>query len=70
MNNGKTRVTLPEIMRALGEKRATVERLVAQYQERIGPPERAGIVRTWPAGVTDVFRDVLAEEERLREVRR
>ncbi len=64
----KSRLTLPEIMRALNEKRATVERLVQQYEERIGPPERAGIVRTWPAEVLEQIRAILAEEDRLRKV--
>jgi hypothetical protein len=70
MSEAKSRLTLPEIMRALEEKRATVERVVVQYGERIGPPERAGIVRTWPAEVVDQLRAILSEEERLREVRR
>lgn len=70
MAEPKSRLTLPEIMRALNEKRATVERVVFQYAERIGPPERAGIVRTWPAEVLVQLRAILAEEERLREVRR
>lgn len=70
MSEAKSRLTLPEIMRVLGETRATVERLVTQYHEKIGPPERAGIVRTWPASVVDLVRSILAEEERLRGVRR
>ncbi len=66
----KSRLTLPEIMRALGEKRATVERLVYQFHELIGPPERAGIVRTWPAHVLGQLQAILKEEDRLKEVRR
>ena len=70
MSETKSRLTLPEIMRALNEKRATTERLVAQYEDRIGPPERAGIVRIWPAEVVDQLREILSEEERLRGVAR
>ena len=68
MTDKKSRLTLPEMMRHLGETRATVERLVTQYRERIGPPERAGIIRTWPADAVDQLRAILAEEARLREV--
>ena len=67
MVHSKTRLTLPEIMRALNEKRATIERLVRENEWRIGPPERAGIIRTWPAETVEVLRVVLAEERRGRE---
>lgn len=66
MTEGKSRLTLPEIMRALNEKRSTVERLVQEYEWRIGPPERAGIIRTWPAETVEILRVVLAEERRGR----
>lgn len=70
MHDTKSRLTLPEMVRALGETRATIERLVIQYKARIGEPERAGIVRTWPAVALDQLRLILAEEARAREVRR
>ena len=70
MSEAKSRLTLPEIMRAIGERRATVERLVRQYEERIGSPERAGIVRTWPSDVLELLRAIRMEEQRLREASR
>ncbi|MBI4564391.1 MAG: hypothetical protein HY716_06830 [Planctomycetes bacterium] len=70
MEQQKARITLPEIARALGLTRATTERLVAQYAQRIPPCERVGIIRTWPAEVVETLKSVLQEEERLREQRR
>ena len=67
MANSKTRLTLPEIMRALNEKRSTIERLVRENEWRIGPPERAGIIRTWPADTVETLRVVLEGERRVRE---
>ena len=36
----KSRLTLPEMARALGITRAKAERLVMQYGDRLGPIER------------------------------
>ena len=70
MHAEKSRLTLPEIMRELGETRATIERLVQENAWRIGPPERAGIIRTWPTDVVQTLRVVLEEERRRRDQRR
>lgn len=65
--NRTSRVTLPELARQLGVTRATAERLVAQYSERLGTVERFGIVRSWPVEALGSLRMILAEEQRLRE---
>lgn len=66
MVDAKSRITLPELARRLGVTRATAERLVSQYQERLGAVERFGIVRSWPVQAMETLKSILTEEERLR----
>ena len=66
----RSRHTLPQMMRKLGITRATAERLVSQYADRLGPVERIGITRCWSLEAAEVLRAVLAEEARLQEQRR
>ena len=66
MEEGKSRLTLPEMVKVLSITRATAERLVSQYAEQLPTCERAGIIRTWPAGTIEDLRRLLAEEERIR----
>jgi hypothetical protein len=67
MVDAMSRLTLPDLARRLEVTRATAERLVSQYRERLGPVERFGIVRSWPISALETLRSILAEEERLRE---
>ena len=62
--------TLPQFVKLLGVPRGTVERLIYQYKERVGEPERIGSVRVWPAGTVDVLKAILAEEERAKSAER
>jgi hypothetical protein len=67
MVDSQSRITLPELARRLGVTRATAERLVSQYGDRLGPVERFGIVRSWPVNAVESLRTIIAEEQRLRE---
>jgi len=63
----RSRITLPEMARRIGVTRATAERLVTQYSERLGSVERFGIVRSWPVHALETLRSIHSEEQRLRE---
>jgi hypothetical protein len=60
-------VSLPVACRETGCTRATGERIVQQYAERLPKPERVGITRVWPWDFVAALRVILEEEGRLRE---
>lgn len=61
-------ISLPEAAGIVGCTRATAERIVRQYGDRLPPYERIGVMRVWPFDMVEVLRDILAEERRPLDV--
>ena len=64
MDNGPYRksISLPEACRVAGISRATGERLIRQYPQRIPAYERVGNLRLFPWDLATILHDLLAEE--------
>ena len=72
MNTASTRMTLPDICRALADHRgrplgrAVAERLLRDYARELPEPELVGGTRTWLVEAVEVFRVVLARDREGR----
>jgi hypothetical protein len=57
-------VTKTGIVRGTGAVASRVERILAQYRDRLPSPVRIGNARVWPVGIVDLVRQILAAEAR------